>query len=167
MAIEETNIEKNTNVEESAENSDIASGESDNSARMAELYNEISMLEEEKLSLEEDIRKIEQAIENVNDCVSQTDSNGRVILNSGENSFKWLKNEMDNYWIDMNSTLRSECVEAFDKLSDESSGPVSLINAEVSNVMAAAEEKITEIKNKIAELEEQLEAKKNELANLG
>ncbi len=167
MAIEESNIEESTNVEESTENSDIANTESDNSARMAELYNEIAILEEEKLSLEEDLQKIDQAIKNVNDCMSQTDSNGRVILNSGENSFKWLKNEMDNYWIDMNSTLRSECVEAFDKLSDESSGPISLINAEVSNVMAAAEEKITEIKNKIAELEEQLEAKKNELANLG
>ena len=167
MAIEESNIEESTNVEESTENSDIANTESDNSARMAELYNEIAILEEEKLSLEEDLQKIDQAIKNVNDCMSQTDSNGRVILNSGENSFKWLKNEMDNYLIDMNSTLRSECVEAFDKLSDESSGPISLINAEVSNVMAAAEEKITEIKNKIAELEEQLEAKKNELANLG
>ena len=167
MAIEESNIEESTNVEENTENSDTANTESDNSARMAELYNEIAILEEEKLSLEEDLKKIDQAIENVNDCMSQTDSNGRVILNSGENSFKWLKNEMDNYWIDMNSTLRSECVEAFDKLSDESSGPISLINAEVSNVMAAAEEKITEIKNKIAELEEQLEAKKNELANLG
>ena len=163
MAIEESNIEESTNVEESTENSDIANTESDNSARMAELYNEIAILEEEKLSLEEDLQKIDQAIKNVNDCMSQTDSNGRVILNSGENSFKWLKNEMDNYWIDMNSTLRSECVEAFDKLSDESSGPISLINAEVSNVMAAAEEKITEIKNKIAELEEQLEAKKMNL----
>lgn len=161
MAIENLEIEENT------ENSDTKNTESDNSARMAELYNEIAILEEEKLSLEEDLQKIDQAIINVNDCMSQTDSNGRVILNSGENSFKWLKNEMDNYWIDMNSTLRSECVEAFDKLSDESSGPISLINAEVSNVMAAAEEKITEIKNKIAELEEQLEAKKNELANLG
>lgn len=167
MASENLEIEESTNVEESTENSDIANTESDNSARMAELYNEIAILEEEKLSLEEDLQKIDQAIKNVNDCMSQTDSNGRVILNSGENSFKWLKNEMDSYWIDMNSTLRSECVEAFDKLSDESSGPISLINAEVSNVMAAAEEKITEIKNKIAELEEQLEAKKNELANLG
>ena len=96
MAIEESNIEESTNVEESTENSDIANTESDNSARMAELYNEIAILEEEKLSLEEDLQKIDQAIKNVNDCMSQTDSNGRVILNSGENSFKWLKNEMDN-----------------------------------------------------------------------
>ena len=162
MAIENLEIEENT--ENSS--SDTTDANEEKAKRIAELNNEIAIFEEEKLSLEEDIRKIEQAIENVNDCASQTDSNGKAILNSGENSFKWLKNEMDNYWIDMNSTLRSECVEAFDKLSDESSGPISLINAEVSNVMAAAEEKITEIKNKIAELEEQIETKKNELTTL-
>lgn len=155
MATEETN----------STNSTSESTEKDNSARIAAIQRQISALRAKLAPLVELRDKILQAMEEVNACLSRANSSGGNILSQGNNTFTWLKNNMDTYWKDMTGSVRAECEECFDKLTS-SSGPVAQVNAEASSVLAEAAAKVEELNAQIEEIEAEIAALEAELASL-
>ena len=97
--------------------------------------------------------------------MSRTNSDGNNVLKQGNTTFNWLKNNMDNYWKDMNGSVRAECVECFDNLNG-SGGAIAQVSLAASTVLASAGEKVAELTEKIEVIENQLQALYSELASL-
>lgn len=126
----------------------------------ADISNEISALRKEIKLYQEKINKINEAIGNLNSCMDTQGTSDTNIFSQGENTFKWLKDNLDFYWTDMVGENRKDCVRNFEYLVDSNSSPIAVVKAECSNVLSAAqtqiekyEEKITECSNRISELE--------------
>ena len=66
----------------------------------------------------------------------------------------------------MKGSVRKECMEFYKKLNDETTGPIAVVKAEASNVLAAAEKKKAELLAEIEECRAELENLRNSLASL-
>lgn len=128
------------------------------------IQNRINELERLIVFYQDKINKINTAVSNLNECLNAQGSNGSNIYSQGENTFQWLKDNLDVYWTDMVGETKKECEKYFDFLTNSSTSPIALVKAESTNVLNAANDqiekynaKIEEINNEIYELQAQLD----------
>lgn len=156
-----------TNTNDNKDNTTESSGQkNDNSKLIRGLQNQITAVENKLTELQNELDKIDEGIEKVNECLNKKDENDKIVLSQGYTTFNWLMNNMDKYWTDMEGSVRNECMEFYKKLNDESTGPIAVVKAEASNVLAAAEEKKAELLVEIEDCESELENLRNSLASL-
>lgn len=149
-----------TNTNDNKDNTTESSEQkNDNSKLIRGLQNQITAVENK-------LDKIDEGIEKVNECLNKKDENDKIVLSQGYTTFNWLMNNMDKYWTDMEGSVRNECMEYYKKLNDESTGPIAVVKAEASNVLAAAEEKKAELLVEKEDCESELENLRNSLASL-
>ncbi len=149
-----------TNTNDNKDNTTESSEQkNDNSKLIRGLQNQITAVENK-------LDKIDEGIEKVNECLNKKDENDKIVLSQGYITFNWLMNNMDKYWTDMEGSVRNECMEFYKKLNDESTGPIAVVKAEASNVLAAAEEKKAELLVEKEDCESELENLRNSLASL-
>ncbi len=149
-----------TNTNDNKDNTTESSEQkNDNSKLIRGLQNQITAVENK-------LDKIDEGIEKVNECLNKKDENDKIVLSQGYTTFNWLMNNMDKYWTDMEGSVRNECMEFYKKLNDESTGPIAVVKAEASNVLAAAEEKKAELLVEKEDCESELENLRNSLASL-
>ena len=149
-----------TNTNDNKDNTTESSEQkNDNSKLIRGLQNQITAVENK-------LDKIDEGIEKVNECLNKKDENDKIVLSQGYTTFNWLMNNMDKYWTDMEGSVRNECMEFYKKLNDESTGPIAVVKAEASNVLAAAEEKKAELIGEKEDCESELENLRNSLASL-
>ena len=149
-----------TNTNDNKDNiTESSEQKNDNSKLIRGLQNQITAVENK-------LDKIDEGIEKVNECLNKKDENDKIVLSQGYITFNWLMNNMDKYWTDMEGSVRNECMEFYKKLNDESTGPIAVVKAEASNVLAAAEEKKAELLVEKEDCESELENLRNSLASL-
>ena len=156
-----------TNINDNKDNTTESSEQkNDNSKLIRELESQITVVENKLTELQNELNKIDEGIEKVNECLNKKDENDKIVLSQGYTTFNWLMNNMDKYWTDMEGSVRNECMEFYKKLNDESTGPIAVVKAEASNVLAAAEEKKAELLVEKEDCESELENLRNSLASL-
>lgn len=132
----------------------------------ADVNDNLELIESKMSELQNELDKIDEGIEKVNECLNKKDENDKIVLSQGYTTFNWLMNNMDKYWTDMEGSVRNECMEYYKKLNDESTGPIAVVKAEASNVLAAAEKKKAELHAEKEDCESELENLRNSLASL-
>ena len=156
-----------TNTHDNKDNTTESSEQKkDNSELIRELQSQRTAVENNLTELQNELDKIDEGIEKVNECLNKKDENDKIVLSQGYTTFNWLMNNMDKYWTDMEGRVRNECMEYYKKLNDESTGPIAVVKAEASNVLAAAEEKKAELLVEKEDCESELENLRNSLASL-
>lgn len=156
-----------TNTNDNKDNTTESSEQkNDNSKLIRGLQNQITAVENKLTELQNKLDKIDEGIEKVNECLNKKDENDKIVLSQGYTTFNWLMNNMDKYWTDMEGSVRNECMEYYKKLNDESTGPIAVVKAEASNVLAAAEKKKAELHAEKEDCESELENLRNSLASL-
>lgn len=122
----------------------------------------LSALKKEVEALEKLKEQIKKAMTKVSDFSISSERNDSMT--SAYNTFNWAANNMDTYWDVTDSMVRNKVQESMRKVGKEftSSG---LINSCISDVMAKANEKLSEIDNEINSLNAEIAALESQLIN--
>ena len=100
-------------------------------------------------TLNNQIKQIEDAMEKVSSCP-------RDGISQANSSFKWIVNNMDNYWSATNSVSIAKVKDILTKVGEQCGSGGKILSQEGA-VMAAAEAKIAEYKARITLLENEIE----------
>lgn len=130
------------------------------------ISSEIESYERNVRFYQEKIDKINEAMNNLNDCMDKQGTGDTNIFSQGENTFKWLKDNLDVYWTDMTGENKKECEKYFGFLVDSSTSPIALVKEEYTNVISAAQEQIGKYEDKIAEYNSKIAELQSQLASI-
>lgn len=122
--------------------------------RKAQIRSEILALSNELNTLNDEKKKIEEAMANVSEFSSSS-----TLSNAG-NSFNWIVNNMDVYWSATDSNAREIVKDTLTKVSKECGNSGKLLS-QVGAVMEKANEKIAELTDEIKEIELKIEELKS------
>ena len=125
--------------------SSTSSSKSENNAAILE---QIKGMQKTISVLEDKVKKIEEAMEKVSSCP-------RDGIAQANSSFRWVVNNMDNYWSATNSVAIEKVKDILTKVGEQCGSGGSILSQEGA-IMAAAEAKITEYKDKISLIERQI-----------
>ncbi len=118
---------------------------SEESRRIARIMAQIAALRKTIAAYQEKINQIKEAMERVSSCP-------RDGISEANSSFKWLVNNMDNFWTATDSVSIAKVKDILTKVGNECGSGGRILSQEGA-VMAAAEAKIAEYEAKIAECE--------------
>ena len=115
------------------------------SRRIARIMAEIAALRKTIAAYQEKINQIKEAMARVNSCP-------RDGISQANTSFKWIVNNMDNFWNATDSVSIAKVKDVLTKVGEQYGSGGRILSQEGA-VMAAAEAKIKEYEEKIAECE--------------
>lgn len=146
--------------------SDTNADTNDNSELIESLNAEITAIESKMSELQDKLDKINESMQKLMDDLNKKNADGKFILSQGYTTFNWLMNNMDEYWTDMEGSVRNECMEYYKKLNDESTGPIAVVKSEAASVLSAATVKRDELAAEIETYNSELNSLKEQLASL-
>lgn len=129
--------------------SNSSSSSSSKSNNNAAILEQIKGIQKTIDTLNNQIKQIEDAMEKVSSCP-------RDGISQANSSFKWIVNNMDNYWSATNSVSIAKVKDILTKVGEQCGSGGKILSQEGA-VMAAAEAKIAEYKARIALLENEIE----------
>lgn len=134
----------------------------DGSSNVSGINSSIRLIENEINELINKINLIKQGINNISNLINQSGTTGTNVISQAYESLNWLKNNIDEFWIDMHGSKKKQVVDCYEKLCNQSKGPIGIVTSSASQVVSDANKKIDELKNKLEELRNEkafLEAK--------
>lgn len=134
------------NVSNSSSSSSSSSSKSNNNAV---ILDEIRGIQKTINILNAKINQIQEAMEKVSSCP-------RDGISQANSSFKWIVNNMDNYWSATDSVAIAKVKDILTKVGNQCGSGGRILSQEGA-VMAAAETKINEYKERVASLENEIE----------
>lgn len=129
--------------------SNSSSSSSSKSNNNAAILEQIKGIQKTIDTLNNQIKQIEDAMEKVSSCP-------RDGISQANSSFKWIVNNMDNYWSATNSVSIAKVKDILTKVGEQCGSGGKILSQEGA-VMSAAEAKIAEYKARITLLENEIE----------
>lgn len=124
----------------------------------------IRLLENKINDLTVEIALIKEKINNINALINENGSSGSNIIRQSYETFNWIKNNIDEFWFDMNGEAKQNVVTCFETLCNQERGPIAHVTNFATKVIEEANKKIEELENEIQGLRDEiswLEAKIN------
>lgn len=110
----------------------------------------------EKLSNQ--IAELRYAITKVMDRLNRNGSSGTNTISQSNETLNWLKNNVDEFWNDMNGSIKQQVLSRYEKLCSQDKSPIYQVTSVATQIVDEANEKLEALMSELRENTSKLES---------
>lgn len=114
---------------------------------------------EKAKKLSNQIAELRYAITKVMNCLNRSGSSGTNTISQANETLNWLKNNIDEFWNDMNGSIKQQVLSRYEKLCNQEKSPIYQVTSVATQIVDEANEKLEELMSELRENNNILESK--------